>query len=53
MGVIFIGSIVSPYFVLGGVGLSFIGLFGWALQSAHRVQHEIVALPDGAMVEGR
>jgi hypothetical protein len=33
MAFIFIGSIFSPYFVLGGLGLSAIGLFGWAWAS--------------------
>ena len=53
MGVIFIGSIFSPYFVLGGIGLSLIGLYGWGKQSADRLEPELVALPDGAMVEAR
>jgi hypothetical protein len=51
--VIFIGSIFSPYYVLGGTVLSFVGLLGWALQSVEPVEHEIVALPDGTVVEGR
>ena len=51
MGVVFIGSIFSPYFVLGGLGLSVIGLAAWGWAST-RVQHvERVELPDGAMVE--
>jgi cytochrome c oxidase subunit 1 len=33
MGVLWIGSVFSPYFVLGGIGLALIGMFGWALQS--------------------
>jgi cytochrome c oxidase subunit 1 len=53
MAVIFIGSIFSPYFVLGGIVLSFVGLLGWALESSRRLDIEIVALPDGTLVEGR
>jgi cytochrome c oxidase subunit I+III len=53
MAVVFIGSIFSPYFVLGGIGLSLAGLLGWGLASVNRVQHEIVQLPDGTLVEGR
>ncbi|HXT16133.1 MAG TPA: cytochrome c oxidase subunit I [Gemmatimonadaceae bacterium] len=33
MGVVFIGSIFSPYYVLGGLGLALIGLFMWAWNS--------------------
>jgi cytochrome c oxidase subunit 1 len=51
MGVVFIGSIFSPYFVLGGLGLSLIGLTGWALQSSRTRGPELVSLPDGALVE--
>ncbi|HEY4305404.1 MAG TPA: cytochrome c oxidase subunit I [Gemmatimonadaceae bacterium] len=53
MGVVFIGSIFSPYFVLGGIVLSFAGLLGWGTQSANRIQTEIVALLDGTLVERR
>jgi cytochrome c oxidase subunit 1 len=51
MGVVFIGSIYSPYFVLGGLGLSLIGLLGWGLQSTHKIERELVELPNGAQVE--
>jgi heme/copper-type cytochrome/quinol oxidase subunit 1 len=51
MGVIFIGSIFSPYFVLGGLALSLLGLLGWALQSSENVELELVELPDGTQVE--
>jgi cytochrome c oxidase subunit 1 len=33
MGVLWIGSVFSPYFVLVGVGLALIGMFGWGWQS--------------------
>jgi cytochrome c oxidase subunit I+III len=48
MGVTFIGSIFSPYFILGGIGLAFVGLAGWAWQSTHPSPHERVASPDVA-----
>ena len=51
MGVLFIGSIFSPYFVLGGIGLSTIGMLGWARQSTEHVDRELVALPDCRLVE--
>ena len=51
MGVVFIGSIFSPYYVLGGLGLSMIGLFGWGWQSSKGIESELVAVPNGAMVE--
>jgi hypothetical protein len=51
MGIVFIGSIFSPYFVLGGLGLSLIGLFGWGWESTGHAESELVALPDGRMVE--
>jgi cytochrome c oxidase subunit 1 len=51
MGVVFIGSIFTPYFVLGGLGLSSLGLLGWGWQSTHDVEREIVALPDHRVVE--
>jgi cytochrome c oxidase subunit I+III len=51
MGVVFIGSIFSPYFVLGGLGIALFGLFGWGWQSTKPVEREIVELPDGAIVE--
>jgi cytochrome c oxidase subunit I+III len=43
MAVIFIGSIFSPYFVLGGLGLSLIGMLGWALASSNKGDRELVA----------
>ena len=45
MGVIFIGSIFSPYFVLGGLGLAVIGLAGWGWQGSKPSGHERVATP--------
>jgi cytochrome c oxidase subunit I+III len=42
MGVVFIGSIFSPYFVLGGLGLSLIGLAGWGWTGAQKLQRERV-----------
>jgi cytochrome c oxidase subunit I+III len=46
MGLLFIGSIFSPYFVLGGLGASVIGLAGWALASIKPSGHELVSTPD-------
>jgi cytochrome c oxidase subunit 1 len=51
MGLVFIGSIFSPYFVLGGLAVSMIGLFGWGWAGTGDVEREIVALPDGTVVE--
>ncbi|MDB4877211.1 MAG: cytochrome c oxidase, subunit [Gemmatimonadetes bacterium] len=51
MGLVFIGSIFSPYFVLGGLGVSLVGLLGWAWQSTQPSGVERVALPDGPIVE--
>ncbi|HEX3865571.1 MAG TPA: cytochrome c oxidase subunit I [Gemmatimonadaceae bacterium] len=51
MGLLFIGSIFSPYFVLGGVGASVLGLLGWGLESTSAIEREIIALPTGAVVE--
>jgi cytochrome c oxidase subunit 1 len=51
MGVVFIGSIFTPYAVLGGLGLSMIGLAGWGWAGSHSSGHERVAtpaLPEGA-----
>jgi cytochrome c oxidase subunit 1 len=45
MAVVFIGSIFSPYFVPGGIALSFIGLAGWGWQSSHETGPERVAAP--------
>jgi cytochrome c oxidase subunit 1 len=42
MGVVFIGSIFSPYFVLGGLGLSLIGLAGWGWTGAQNPERERV-----------
>lgn len=49
MGVLFIGSIFSPYFVLLGTALSFVGLAGWGWASTSRREEERIALPDGAV----
>jgi hypothetical protein len=51
MGLVFIGSIFSPYFVVGGLGVALLGLLGWGWESVKDVEREIVALPDGALVE--
>jgi cytochrome c oxidase subunit 1 len=51
MGLLFIGSIFSPYFVLGGLGVSLVGLLGWAWQSTHPSGVERVELPDRTIVE--
>jgi cytochrome c oxidase subunit I+III len=51
MGLLFIGSIFSPYFVLAGIGASLLGLLGWGWESTRDVEVERVALPDGALVE--
>ncbi|MDB4916945.1 MAG: cytochrome c oxidase, subunit [Gemmatimonadetes bacterium] len=51
MGLLFIGSIFSPYSVLAGIGISLIGLFFWGWQSTQDVEVERVALPDGRMVD--
>ena len=50
MGVVFIGSIFSPWFVLVGIGISLIGLAGWGWDSSQestneRVEREIVEVP--------
>jgi hypothetical protein len=46
MAVLFIGSIFSPYFVLGALGLSMIGLAGWGWQSTRESKGpERVATP--------
>jgi hypothetical protein len=46
MGVVFIGSIFSPYFVLGGLGLSLIGLAGWGWTGAQSATRERVLAGD-------
>jgi cytochrome c oxidase subunit 1 len=51
MAVVFIGSIFSPYFVLGGLGISLLGLLGWGWSSSQDVEVEIVARLDGTIVE--
>ena len=51
MGLVFIGSIFSPYFVLVGVGVAMFGLLGWGWESVKDIRQEIVELPNGAMVE--
>jgi cytochrome c oxidase subunit I+III len=51
MGLVFIGSIFSPYFVLGGLSIALVGLLGWGWESVRHPEREIVALPDGALVE--
>jgi cytochrome c oxidase subunit 1 len=51
MGVLFIGSIFSPYYVLGALGLAAIGLLGWGVQSMKPIEPELVELPDGAITE--
>jgi cytochrome c oxidase subunit I+III len=46
MAVLFIGSIFSPYFVLGALGLSVIGLAGWGWQGSEEAKGpERVATP--------
>jgi len=46
MALLFIGSIFSPYFVLGALGLSTIGMAGWAWQSTNQSKGpERVATP--------
>ena len=51
MGLVFIGSVFSPYFVLWGVGASAFGLIGWGSVSSRDIHRELVALPDGTTVE--
>jgi len=51
MAVLFIGSIFSPYYVLGALGLAAIGLLGWGMQSMKKIEPEIVELPGGALTE--
>jgi cytochrome c oxidase subunit 1 len=45
MGVVFIGSIFSPWFVPGGLALSLLGLVGWAWAATQPKPHERVATP--------
>ncbi len=45
MGVVFIGSIFSPWFVPGGLALSLLGLAGWAWSATKPKPHERVAAP--------
>jgi cytochrome c oxidase subunit 1 len=45
MGVVFIGSIFSPWFVPGGIALSLLGLAGWGWSGSKRSGHERVATP--------
>jgi cytochrome c oxidase subunit 1 len=49
MGVVFIGSIFSPYFVLGGLAISLLGLAGWGWVGSNVRDEQRVALPDGAV----
>ena len=51
MGVVFIGSIFRPYWVLIGTALSLAGLFGWGWQSTRPIERERIAMPNGAIVE--
>jgi hypothetical protein len=51
MGVVFIGSIFSPYFVLGGLGLSLVGLAGWGWTGSKSKGHDRVATPASNAVE--
>jgi len=45
MAVVFIGSIFSPYFVLGGLGLALIGMAGWGWTESVPQGRERVATP--------
>jgi len=45
MGVLFIGSIFSPWFVPGGIALSLLGLAGWGWTGSKPTSHERVATP--------
>jgi cytochrome c oxidase subunit 1 len=51
MGIVFIGSIFSPYAVLGGLAVALIGLFCWGWQSTRPSGVERVLLPDGSIVD--
>jgi len=51
MGVVFIGSIFSPYFVLGGLGLSLVGLAGWGWTGSASKGRDRVATPAAAAAE--
>ena len=51
MGLIFIGSIFTPYLVLVGLGVALIGLAGWGWQSSKSEGPQLVALPAGGEVE--
>jgi cytochrome c oxidase subunit I+III len=51
MGLIFIGSIFTPYLVLVGLGVAVIGLAGWGWQSSKLEGPQLVALPAGGEVE--
>ncbi|HKO14782.1 MAG TPA: cytochrome c oxidase subunit I [Gemmatimonadaceae bacterium] len=45
MGVVWIGSMFSPWFVLGGFALSLLGLLGWGWQGSRASGPELVATP--------
>jgi cytochrome c oxidase subunit 1 len=51
MGVLFIGSIFSPYFVLAGLAVVLPGLFGWGWQSTRPAGRERIAVPGFPVVE--
>lgn len=51
MGVVFIGSIFRPYWVLVGIALALVGLFGWGWQSSRPIERERIAMPNGSVVE--
>ena len=49
MGVLWIGSIFSPYFVLAGVAISLVGLAGWGWVGSSQRDEERVAFADGTV----
>jgi cytochrome c oxidase subunit 1 len=42
MAEVWIGSIFTPWAVLGGLGLTLIGMLGWGLQSVREIEVERV-----------
>jgi hypothetical protein len=50
MAELWIGSIFTPWAVLGGLGLTLLGMLGWGLESVREVEVERVDT-EGEIVE--